>query len=96
MIPERACGILLHPTSLSGDGGIGTLGAPARRFIDFLRDAGQTYWQMLPLCPPARENSPYEGLSALAGNPLLLDLQDLVQDGLLAALSTSPKAKSTA
>ena len=54
----RSCGILLHPTSLPGSGGIGTLGKPARDFVDFLKGGAQSYWQMLPLGPPAKENSP--------------------------------------
>ena len=55
----RRSGILLHPTSLPGNGGIGTLGEEAFRFVDFLHSAGQTLWQILPLGPPGSGNSPY-------------------------------------
>lgn len=79
----RSAGILLHPTSLPGPYGIGDLGPEAFRFVDFLVDSGQTVWQMLPVCPPARHNSPYSALSAFAGNPLLIDLTELLEHGLL-------------
>ncbi|MFH0785423.1 MAG: 4-alpha-glucanotransferase [Pseudomonadota bacterium] len=81
MLNKRGCGILLHPTSLPGPGGIGTLGANARRFIDLLHDMGMSYWQVLPLTPPACGNSPYSAFSAFAGNPLLIDLQQIVNEG---------------
>jgi len=84
MLNKRGCGILLHPTSLPGPGGIGTLGADARRFIDLLHDMGMSYWQVLPLTPPACGNSPYSAFSAFAGNPLLIDLQRIVNEGDLA------------
>lgn len=70
----RAAGVLLHPTSLPGPGGIGTLGADAIGFLDFLRDAGFTIWQMLPLGPTGYGDSPYQCFSAFAGNPLLISL----------------------
>jgi 4-alpha-glucanotransferase len=85
MLNKRGCGILLHPTSLPGPGGIGTLGAEARRFIDLLRDMGMSYWQVLPLTPPAAGNSPYSAFTAFGGNPLLIDLERLVREGDLAA-----------
>ncbi|MDD2852950.1 MAG: 4-alpha-glucanotransferase [Desulfuromonadaceae bacterium] len=81
MITERGCGVLLHPTSLPGPGGIGSLGKDARRFIDLLASMGMSYWQVLPLTPPACGNSPYSSFSAFAGNPLLIDLEQLVEDG---------------
>ena len=81
----RASGILLHPTSLPGRFGIGDLGPEAYRFIDFLADTGQSLWQILPLGPPGYENSPYMCFSAFAGNPLLISLEKLAQEKLLAA-----------
>lgn len=79
---ERRGGILLHPTSLPGDG-IGDLGAQAYRFVDWLAAAGQTLWQVLPLVAVDGGGSPYNGLSAFAGNPLLLSADLLVEDALL-------------
>lgn len=79
----RRSGILLHPTSLPGRFGIGNFGAEALRFIDFLAESGQTYWQVLPLSPPDFSNSPYDGLSAFAGNPILINPEELVKDGFL-------------
>lgn len=79
----RSAGILLHPTSLPGPHGNGDLGASARAFVDFLAKAGQTWWQMLPVGPAGAGNSPYSGVSAFAGNPLLISLDDLAEDGLL-------------
>ena len=83
MYDSRASGVLLAVSSLPGPYGIGSLGAPARRFVDFLADAGQTYWQILPLVPPGHGNSPYMSPSAFAGNPDLIDLDELVSMGLL-------------
>ena len=80
---RRESGILLPPTSLPSSGGIGDLGADAYSFIDFLEAAGQRYWQVLPLNPPAAGNSPYQCFSAFAGDPLLIDLRKLVEEGLL-------------
>jgi len=79
----RRSGILLHPTSLPSPFGIGDLGGGARQFIDFLSSAGQSYWQVLPLGPTGYGNSPYQGLSAFAGNPMLIDLRQLVRLGHL-------------
>jgi 4-alpha-glucanotransferase len=80
---QRSSGILVHPTSLPGPFGSGDLGPAAYHFIDWLVVAGQKLWQMLPLGPVGYGNSPYMGLSAFAGNPLLIDLQDLVSKGWL-------------
>ncbi|HEV2132343.1 MAG TPA: 4-alpha-glucanotransferase, partial [Longimicrobiaceae bacterium] len=84
----RASGVLLHPTSLPGSG-IGDLGRVAERWVDWLAGAGQSLWQVLPLVPVNRGGSPYNGLSALAGNPLLLSPERLVEDGLLAEGDTA-------
>ena len=81
----RSAGILLHPTSLPAPYGAGNLGQASRDCIDFLAQAGQTYWQMLPLGPITYGDSPYQALSAFAGCPLLIDLDGLVSDGWLQA-----------
>jgi 4-alpha-glucanotransferase len=81
----RASGILLHPTSLPGPHGIGSLGAEAYAFVDFLAGAGQSIWQILPLGPTGYGDSPYSALSAFAGNPLMVCLERLVEAGDLAA-----------
>ena len=79
----RASGILLPVFSLPGPYGIGTLGAPARSFIDFLAQAGQKFWQILPLVPPGGGDSPYMSPSSFAGNPFFLDLEELTREGLI-------------
>ncbi len=79
----RCSGILLHPTSLPGRFGIGDLGDQAYRFVDFLAEAGQSYWQTLPLSPTGYADSPYQGLSAFAGNPMLISPEKLVEVGNL-------------
>lgn len=86
MLNKRGCGVLLHPTSLPGPGGIGSLGADARRFVDLLAAMGMSYWQVLPLTPPACGNSPYSAFSAFAGNPLLIDLDQIACEGDLSAI----------
>ena len=83
MRAERSSGILLHPTSLPGAYGIGDLGPSAYRFIEFLERSGQTFWQMLPLGPTGYGDSPYQTLSAFAGNPMLISPELLVEDDLL-------------
>ena len=77
----RSAGILLHPTSLPGRYGIGELGHPAERFVDFLADSGQSLWQILPLGPTGYGDSPYASFSAFAGNPLLINLDWLASEG---------------
>jgi len=79
----RHSGVILHPTSLPGRYGIGDLGDAAYRFVDFLKSAGQTYWQVLPLSPTGYGDSPYQGLSALGGNPMLISPDRLVKLGHL-------------
>jgi 4-alpha-glucanotransferase len=77
----RASGILLHPTSLPSRGGVGDFGPAAYRFVDFLAAARQGIWQVLPLGPLGYGNSPYSATSAFAGNPLLLSLERLADQG---------------
>ncbi|MGE3076936.1 MAG: 4-alpha-glucanotransferase [Dehalococcoidia bacterium] len=86
---ERLCGILLHPTSLPGPGG---LGQEARNFIDFLQAASCSIWQMLPPGPVGPENSPYAARSAFALDPMFISLPELAKDGLLgSALDFAPR-----
>ncbi len=80
---KRKSGILLHPTSLPGGHGIGDFGPAAYRFIDFLKEAKQTLWQILPLTPTGFDGCPYNSHSAFAGNPLLISLDLLVEEGVL-------------
>ena len=66
---NRNSGILLHITSLPSPYGVGNLGKAAFDFVDFLKKAGQSYWQILPICPPGYGDSPYQAFSTFAGNP---------------------------
>jgi 4-alpha-glucanotransferase len=79
----RASGILMHPTSLPGRYGIGDLGEWAYTFVDWLVETGQSYWQVLPLGPTSYGDSPYQTLSAFAGNTLLISLDKLAENGWL-------------
>ncbi len=79
----RASGILLHISSLPSPHGIGTMGAAAKDFVDFLVKAGQAYWQILPVCPTSYGDSPYQSFSTFAGNPYFIDLDLLAKAGLL-------------
>ncbi|HVO99318.1 MAG TPA: 4-alpha-glucanotransferase [Bryobacteraceae bacterium] len=81
----RSSGILLHPTSLPSPFGVGDLGPVAYEFLDFLEAAGQSLWQVLPLGPTGYGDSPYQCFSAFAGNPLLISLERLHEQGLLDA-----------
>jgi 4-alpha-glucanotransferase len=80
---ERSSGILLHPTSLPGNFGIGDIGPAALRFVDFLSNTGCRLWQILPFGPTGFGNSPYQSFSAFAGNPYLISPELLIQDNLL-------------
>ena len=80
---KRSAGILLPIFSLPSDYGIGSLGKEARQFAAFLRDAGQSWWQILPVGPTGEGNSPYTSMSTFAGHPLFIDLDLLAADGLL-------------
>ena len=90
MKTNRTSGILVHPTSFSGSAGIGTLGKSSYKFIDWLAAAGQTLWQILPLGPTGYGDSPYASFSTFAGNPLLIDLDDLASRGWADAASIEP------
>ena len=79
----RTSGVLMHISSLPSPYGIGTFGREAFQFVDFLKSAGQYYWQILPLCPTSFGDSPYQSFSTFAGNPYFIDLDRLSEDGLL-------------
>ena len=83
--PHAQAGVCLHLSSLPGTGGIGTLGQVARNFVDTLVAMNQSVWQFLPTGPTAYGDSPYQPLSSFAGNEMLIDMDELVQRGLLAA-----------
>src|SRR5258706_6085364 len=93
LLSERASGVLHHPTSLPGRHGCGDLGPQAHACAGWLRGARQRFWQMLPVGPIGFGNSPYSALSAFAGNPLLISLDRLVDEGLLpiGALADAPR-----
>ena len=80
---KRSSGIILHPTSLPNDEGIGTIGKEAFAFIDWLKKTRTGVWQMLPIGPTGYGDSPYASFSAFAGNPYLISLQDLCEKGFL-------------
>ncbi|HAM35727.1 MAG TPA: 4-alpha-glucanotransferase [Elusimicrobia bacterium] len=79
----RSSGVLLHPTSLPGPHGIGDIGYPAHKLAEALAACSQSWWQMLPIVPPGGCRSPYNAISAFAGNPLLLNLDVLIEEGYL-------------
>ncbi len=79
----RTSGVLMHISSLPSQFGIGTLGKSAYNFVDFLKKAGQSYWQVLPLCPTGFGDSPYQSFSTFAGNPYFIDFDLLCEEGLL-------------
>ncbi len=79
----RESGILLHPTSLPGNYGVGSLGPEARNFVDMLESMGQRLWQVLPMGPTGYGDSPYQSFSTFAGNHLLISFDQLVKDKLL-------------
>ncbi|MBR0161285.1 MAG: 4-alpha-glucanotransferase [Oscillospiraceae bacterium] len=80
---KRSSGVLMPMTSLPSPYGVGTMGKEAFSFVDFLADAGQKYWQLLPLGPTSYGDSPYQSFSSFAGNPYLIDLDLLAEEGLL-------------
>ncbi|NOR80201.1 MAG: 4-alpha-glucanotransferase, partial [Methyloprofundus sp.] len=83
LLAHRRAGVLLHITSLPNENGSGNMGREAYNFVNFLQDAGVKVWQTLPLGAPHGDGSPYQCLSAHAGNPALIDLEDLVNKGWL-------------
>ena len=83
MNKKRSAGILLPISSLPSPYGVGTLGKEAYRFVDFLVKANQTYWQVLPIGPTSYGDSPYQSFSSFAGNPYFIDLDMLIEEGLL-------------
>lgn len=91
VVPMRASGVLLHPTSLPGPYGIGDLGPAAYQWIDWLARARQRWWQVLPLGPTGYGDSPYQSFSSFAGNLNLLSPHGLIQDGLLRAADVEPR-----
>jgi 4-alpha-glucanotransferase len=94
-LDRRVSGVLLHLTSVPGPHGNGDLGLEARRFVDWLERAEQSYWQMLPVGPCGDGNSPYSAQSAFAGDPLLIALAPLVERGWLTAgeLADAPASR---
>ena len=92
LLKQRRCGALLHPTSLPGPGYCGDFGADARRFVDLIAAAGLSIWQVLPLGPTHPDGCPYQSFSVHAGSPDLIDLQWLVDHGLLSPLQAQQGA----
>jgi 4-alpha-glucanotransferase len=90
----RASGLLLHVTSLPSPYGIGDLGSSAFSWVDRLHDAGQRWWQALPLGPTGYGNSPYQPMSSFAGNAMLISPGSPIQDGLLKATDCEVKFDS--
>ena len=88
----RRSGVLLHITSLPSPGGIGTLGKAAYDFVDFVKSSGMNLWQVLPVGPTGYAESPYQSASTYAGNPLMIDFDLLVSDGILPAGVYAPLA----
>lgn len=87
--PERRAGVCLHISSLPGPYGIGEIGAEALRFVDTMRQMKLGVWQFLPIGPTAFGNSPYQPLSTFAGNEMLIDIDDLIEMGLLESTEAS-------
>jgi 4-alpha-glucanotransferase len=79
----RSSGILMHLSSLPSSSGIGTLGKNAWEFVDFLKNAGQSYWQILPIGPTSYGDSPYQSVSTFAGNPYFIEFEELEKKDLL-------------
>ena len=82
---KRASGLLLPVTSIPSKYGIGCFSKEAYQWIDQLKEAGQSYWQILPLAPTSYGDSPYQSFSSFAGNPYFIDLEQLIEEGVLTA-----------
>ncbi len=85
LLDQRSCGVLMHPTGLVSSYGCGDIGKPARDFLDWLKTAGFSWWQMLPITPMGEGWCPYSSSSAFAGESLLISMDDLKDEGLLSA-----------
>ena len=92
---DRKSGVLMHISSLPGDYSIGSFGEEAKQFIDFLKEAGFTYWQVLPFCMADAYNSPYQSYSAFGGNPYFVDLNSLEKKGLLTKVELESAKQKT-
>ena len=92
---SRSCGVLLPLTALPSPGGIGCLSHEAYRFVDFLKEAGQSCWQILPLGQTGYGDSPYQSFSTFAGNPYLIDLTEYVRRGYLSSEDLEEHAGTT-
>ena len=79
----RTSGVLMPISSLPSPYGIGTMGKAAKKFVDFLKKGGQTYWQILPIAPTSYGDSPYQSFSSFAGNPYFVDLEMLCKEKLI-------------
>ena len=91
---NRSSGVLMHISSLPSPYGIGTLGKAAFDFVDFLSDAGQKYWQVLPMGHTGFGNSPYQCFSTVAGNPFFIDLNYIISQGLLTKEDVNTEVKN--
>ena len=80
----RSSGILMHISSLPSPYGIGSFGKSAFDFVDFLKNSGQEFWQVLPMGPTGYGDSPYQSFSTFAGNPYFIDMDTLADEGLIA------------
>ena len=81
MLNKRANGVLMHISSLPGNTGIGTMGKEAYEFVDWLKKAKQSYWQILPICPTSYGDSPCHSFSTFAGNAYFIDFDTLAEQG---------------
>ena len=88
---SRGSGILLHPTSIPSEYGIGDLGENLIKFLELLKDNAQKYWQILPIGPTGYGDSPYQSLSSFAGNPLLISIDDLIAQNLISSSNLNEK-----